>query len=126
MSSIFVSIVLGMFVGLILILIYETFIYFKGKYKSYKVYKLSDKRTFDCSEVVWFNKHKFYIESCTKWSHTLDIDLTLRPVERNLSFLDTKVDSREVKKVVRIYAQLGDSEYSYYSTIKGCKFNGNF
>lgn len=126
MSSIFASIVLGMFVGLILILIYETFIYFRGKYKTYKVYKHSDKRTFDFSEVVWFNKHKFYIESVTKWSHNLDIDLTLRPVEYNLSFLDTKVDSREVKKVVRMQAQLGNSEYRYYSTIKGCKFNGNF
>ena len=103
------SIVLGMFVGLILILIYETFIYFRDKCKSYKVYKHSDKRTFDCSEIVWFNKHKFYIESCTKWSHTLDIDLTLQPVEYNLSFLDTKVDSREVKKVVRVYAELGDN-----------------
>lgn len=124
MSSIFASIVLGMFVGLILILIYETFIYFRGKYKTYKVYKHSDKRTFDFSEVVWFNKHKFYIESVTKWSHNLDIDLTLRPVEYNLGFLETKVDSREVKKVVRMQAQLGDSEYSYYSTIKGCKFSG--
>ena len=78
----------------------------KNKYKAYKVYKHSDKRTFDCSEVVWFNKHKFYIESCTKWSHNLDIDLTLRPVEYSLSFLGTKVDSREVKKVVRMYAQV--------------------
>ena len=109
MSSIFASVVLGVFVGLILILIYETFIYFRNKYKAYKVYKLSDKRTFDCSEVVWFNKHKFYIESVTKWSHNLDIDLTLRPVEYNLSLLGYKVDSREVKKVVRMYAQLGDS-----------------
>ena len=109
MSSVFASIVLGMFVGLILILIYETFIYFRGKYRSHKVYKHSDKRTFDCSEVVWFNKHKFYIESCTIWTYTLDIDLTLQPVEYNLSFLDTKVDSRAVKKVVRMYAELGDT-----------------
>ena len=109
MSSIFASIVLGMFVGLILILIYETFMYFRDKCKSYKAYKKSDKRTFDCSEIVWFNKHKFYIESCTKWSHTLDIDLTLRPVEYNLSFLDIKVDSRAVKKVVRMYAELGNT-----------------
>lgn len=109
MSSIFASIVLGVFVGLILILIYEAFIYLNDKYKSYRAYKHSDKRTFDCSEVVWFNKHKFYIESCTKWSHTLDIDLTLRPVEYNLNLLSfaTKADSREVKKVVRMYAQLG-------------------
>ena len=106
MSSIFASIVLGVFVGLILILIYEAFIYFRSKYKSYKVYKHSDKRTFDRLEVVWFNKHKFYIKSHTKWSHNLDIDLTLRPVEYNLSFLDTKVDSRAVKKVVRMYAQV--------------------
>ena len=80
----------------------------KNKCKSYKAYKHSDKRTFDCSEVVWFNKHKFYIESCTIWTYTLDIDLTLQPVEYNLSFLDTKVDSREVKKVVRTYAELGE------------------
>lgn len=124
MSSIFASAVLGVFVGLILILIYETFIYFRDKYKSYKVYKHSDKRTFDRLEVVWFNKHKFYIESYTKWSHNLDIDLTLRHVEYNLSILDTKVDSREVKKVVRMYAQLGESEYKYYSTDKGVEFEG--
>ena len=109
MSSVFASIVLGMFVGLILILIYETFIYFKDKYKSYKVYKHSDKRTFDCSEVVWFNKHKFYIESCTKWSNNFDIDLTLVPTNYPATFYRFKVDSRTVKKVVRVYAQLGDN-----------------
>ena len=108
MSSIFASVILGVFVGLILILIYETFIYFRGKYKSYKVYKHSDKSTFDCSEVVWFNGNKFYITHWQWWSHTLDIDLTLRPVEYNLSLLGIKVDSRAVKKVVRLYAQLGD------------------
>ena len=80
----------------------------KNKYKSYKAYKHSDKRTFDCSEVVWFNKHKFYIESWTKWSHTLDIDLTLVPTSYPATFHRFKVDSREVKKVVRMYAQLGD------------------
>lgn len=108
MSSVFASVVLGMFVGLILILICETFTYFRDKYKSYEVYKHSDKRTFDCSEVVWFNKHKFYIESVTKWSHTLNIDLTLVPVTYPVTFLGFKVDSREVKKVVRVYAELGD------------------
>ena len=113
MSSMFASIVLGMFVGLIFILIYktliyETFIYFKDKYKSYKAYKHSDKRTFDCSEVVWFNGNKFYITHWQWWSHTLDIDLTLRPVEYDLSLLGIKVDSRAVKKVVRLYAQLGE------------------
>ena len=108
MSSIFASIVLGVFVGLILILIYESFIYFSDKYKSYKVYKQSDKRTFDCSEVVWFNGNKFYITHWNRWSHTLDIDLTLRPVEYNLSLLGIRVDSREVKKVVRMYAKLGE------------------
>ena len=106
MSSILASIVLGVFVGLILILIYETFVYFNGKYKSYKAYKHSDKRTFDCSEVVWFNGNKFFITHWQRFSHNLDIDLTLRPVEYSLSFLDTKVDSREVKKVVRMYAQV--------------------
>ena len=107
MSSIFESIVLGMFVGLIFILIYKTLIYFKDKYKSYKAYKHSDKRTFDCSEVVWFNGNKFYITHWQWWSHTLDIDLTLRPIDYILSFLGTKVDSRAVKKVVRLYAELG-------------------
>ena len=107
MSDIFASIVLGIFVGLILILIYEAFIYFMGKYKSYKVYKQSDKRTFDCSEVVWFNGNKFYITYWNCYSHTLNIDLTLRPVEYNLSLLGINVDSREVKKVVRLYAKLG-------------------
>ena len=107
MNNIFASIVLGIFVGLIFILIYETFIYFMGKYKSYKVYKQSDKRTFDFSEVVWFNGNKFYINNWKWWSHTLGIDLTLRPVEYNLSLLGIKVDSREVKKVVRVYAKLG-------------------
>lgn len=118
MSSIFASIVLGVFVGLILILIYETFIYFRDKYKSYKVYKHSDKRTFDCSEVVWFNGNKFYITQYNRWSHNLNIDLTLRPVEYKLSFLDTKVDSREVKKVVRLYAQLGEKVWWVISKIK--------
>ena len=108
MNNIFASIVLGIFVGLILILIYETFIYFMGKYKSYKVYKQSDKRTFDCSEVEWFNGHKFYITYWNFYSDTLDIDLTLRPVEYNLSLLGIKVDSREVKKVIRMYAKLGN------------------
>ena len=107
MSSIFASIVLGIFVGLILILIYEIFIHFNDKYKTYKVYKQSDKRTFDCSEVVWFNGNKFYISHWQWWSHSLNIDLTLRPVEYNLSLLGIKVDSREVKKVVRVYAKLG-------------------
>ena len=108
MSNIFASLVLGMFVGLILIVIYETFIYFRGKYKSYKAYKHSDKRTFDYLEVVWFNGNKFYITQYNRWSHNLNIDLTLRPVEYSLSFLGTKVDSRAVKKVVRMYAQLGE------------------
>lgn len=107
MSNIFASIVLGIFVGLIIILIYETFIYFRGKYKSYKVYKQSDKRTFVFSEVVWFNGNKFYITYWKCYSDTLNIDLTLRPVEYNLSLLGIKVDSREVKKVVRMYAKLG-------------------
>ena len=107
MNNIFASIVLGIFVGLILILIYETFLYFMGEYKSRKVYKQSDKRTFDCSEVVWFNGNKFYITYWKCWSHTLDTYLTLRPVEYNLSLLGIRVDSREVKKVIRMYAELG-------------------
>ena len=108
MRSVLGSIVLGVFVGLILILIYETFIYFRDKYKSYKIYKQSDKRTFDCSEVVWFNGNKFYITHWKYYSHNLNIDLTLRPVEYNLSLLGNRVDSREVKKVIRVYAELGN------------------
>ena len=77
MNNIFASIVLGIFVGLILILIYETFLYFMGKYKTYKVYKQSDKRTFDCSEVVWFNGNKFYITYWNCYSDTLDICILL-------------------------------------------------
>ena len=100
---------LGVGIAVILVTFIKFIIWLKDKYVKHKIYSKSDKRTFDCSEVVWFNKHKFYIESCTKWSHTLDIDLTLRPVEYNLSFLDTKVDSRAVKKVVRMYAELGDT-----------------
>ena len=99
---------LGVGIAVILVTFIKFIIWLKDKYVKHKIYSKSDKRTFDCSEVVWFNKHKFYIESCTKWLHNLDIDLTLRPVEYNLSFLDTKVDSRAVKKVVRLYAQLGE------------------
>ena len=72
-------------IGVLSIRLHRLYLWFKSKYEKRKIYK-SDKRTFDCSEIVWFNKHKFYIESCTKWSHTLDIDLTLQPVEYNLSF----------------------------------------
>lgn len=126
MNSLITAFLIGSIITAVVVLFMYLWNVCKDKYKSYKAYKHSDKRTFDCSEVVWFNKHKFYIESVTKWSHTLDIDLTLRPVKYNLSFLETKVDSREVKKVVRMQAQLGNSEYSYYSTIKGCKFNGIF
>ena len=106
MNNLITAFLIGSIITATLVLFMHLWNVCKNKYKSYKH---SDKRTFDCSEVVWFNKHKFYIESCTKWSHNLDIDLTLRPVEYNLSFLDTKVDSRAVKKVVRMYAELGDT-----------------
>ena len=100
---------LGVGIAVILVTFIKFIIWLKDKYVKHKIYSKSDKRTFDCSEIVWFNKHKFYIESCTIWSYTLDIDLTLQPVEYNLSFLDTKVDSRAVKKVVRMCAELGDA-----------------
>ena len=109
MNNLIIAFLIGSVITTTLVLFMYLWNVCKNKYKSYKAYKHSDKRTFDCSEIVWFNKHKFYIESCTKWSHTLDIDLTLQPVEYNLSFLDTKVDSRAVKKVVRMYAELGDT-----------------
>lgn len=108
MNNLATAFVIGSIITAILVLSIHLWNVCKNKYKSYKVYKHSDKRTFDCSEVVWFNGNKFYITHWQWWSHTLDIDLTLRPVEYKLSFLDTKVDSREVKKVVRLYAQLGE------------------
>ena len=114
MGNVLIEYILAFTLGVDIAAISVTFIkfiiYLKDKYVKHKIYSKSDKRTFDCSEVVWFNKHKFYIESVTKWSHNLDIDLTLRPVEYNLSILDNKVDSREVKKVVRMYAQLVEGE----------------
>ena len=106
MNNLIIAFLIGSVITTTLVLFMYLWNVCKNKYKSYKK---SDKRTFDCSEVVWFNKHKFYIESCTIWSYTLDIDLTLQPVEYNLSFLDTKVDSRAVKKVVRMYAELGNT-----------------
>lgn len=107
MSNLIAELLIGSLITVILYSMFFLFSLYKAKYKSVQIDKFSDKRNFHCNEVVWFNKHKFYIESCTKWSHTLDIDLTLRPVEYSLSFLDNKVDSREVKKVVRVYAELG-------------------
>ena len=99
---------LGVGIAVILVTFIKFIIWLKDKYVKHKIYSKSDKRTFDCSEVVWFNGNKFYITHWQWWSHTLDIDLTLRPVVYNLSFLDTEVDSREVKKVVRTYAELGE------------------
>ena len=106
MNNLIIAFLIGSVITTTLVLFMYLWNVCKNKYKSYKK---SDKRTFDCSEIVWFNKHKFYIESFTIWSYTLDIDLTLRPVEYNLSFLDIKVDSRAVKKVVRMYAELGNT-----------------
>lgn len=107
MNNLITAFLIGSIITATLVLFIHLWNVCKNKYKSYKVYKYSDKRTFDCSEVVWFNGNKFYVTYWQWWSHTLDIDLTLRPVEYNLSFLETKVDSREVKKVVRVYAELG-------------------
>lgn len=98
---------LGVGVAVILVTFIKFIIWLKDKYVKHKIYSKSDKRTFDCSEVVWFNGNKFFITHWQWWSHTLDIDLTLRPIKYNLSFLEAKVDSREVKKVVRMYAELG-------------------
>ena len=100
---------LGVGIAVILVTFIKFIIWLKDKYVKHKIYSKSDKRTFDRLEVVWFNKHKFYIKSHTKWSHTLDIDLTLVPTDYPATFLIFKVDSRAVKKIVRVYAQLGDS-----------------
>lgn len=99
---------LGVGIVVILVTFIKFIIWLKDKYVKYKIYSKSDKRTFDCSEVVWFNKHKFYVKSWSRWSHTLDIDLTLVPTDYPVTFLRFKVDSREVKKVVRMYAELGE------------------
>ena len=98
---------LGVGIAAISVTFIKFIIYLKDKYVKHKIYSKSDKRTFDCSEVVWFNGNKFYITYWNCYSDTLDIDLTLRPVEYNLSLLGIKVDSREVKKVIRMYAELG-------------------
>ena len=97
---------LGVGIAVILVTFIKFIIWLKDKYVKHKIYSKSDKRTFDCSEVVWFNGHKFYITHLQWWSHTLVVDLTLKPVNYSLSFPSTKVDSREVKKVVRVYAQV--------------------
>lgn len=108
MNNLITAFIIGSMITAILVLFMYLWNVCKNKYKSYKVYKHSDKRTFDCSEVVWFNKHKFYVKSWNRWSHTLDVDLTLVPTDYPVTFFRFKVDSREVKKVVRMYAELGE------------------
>ena len=57
---------------------------------------------------MWFNGHKFIITQYVVRSDNLDITIDLQPVEYSVSFKRIKVDSREVKKVVRTYAELGE------------------
>jgi len=59
------NLITAFLLGSTIVAVLVSFVYLwnvcKYKYKSYKVYKQSDKRTFDFLEVVWFNGHKFYI-----------------------------------------------------------------
>lgn len=95
-------------IGVLSIRLYRIYLWFKSKYEKLKIYK-SDKRKFDVSEVVWFNGHKFIITQYVVRSDNLDITIDLQPVEYSVSFKRIKVDSRAVKKVVRMYAELGDT-----------------
>ena len=106
MSGIIYSFTIGLVIAIILIIIFETVRYLRNWHLKHKTYNLSDRRSFDCSEVIWYNGKKFYIKSVTIWSDSLDIDLVIQPVGYNVSFLTTRVDSREVKKVVKLYAKL--------------------
>lgn len=106
MSGIIYSFIIGLFIGIILIIIFEAVYYLRSWCLKRKIYNLSDKRSFDRSEVIWYNGKKFYIQHITVWSDSLNIDLVIQPVGYNISFLTTKVDSREVKKVVKLYARL--------------------
>ena len=94
-------------IGVLSIRLYRLYLGFKSKYEKLKIYK-SDKRKFDVSEVVWFNGHKFIITQYVVRSNSLDITIDLQPVKYTVSFKRIKVDSREVKKVVRTYAELGE------------------
>ena len=94
-------------IGVLSIRLYRLYLWFKSEYEKLKIYK-SDKRKFDVSEVVWFNGHKFIITQYVVRSDNLDITIDLQPVEYSVSFKRIKVDSREVKKVVRTYAELGE------------------
>ena len=94
-------------IGVLSIRLYRIYLWFKSKYEKRKIYK-SDKRKFDVSEVVWFNGHKFIITQYVVRSDNLDITIDLQPVKYPVSFKRIKVDSREVKKVVRTYAELGE------------------
>lgn len=106
MSDTLVLLILGIVNGILLIAIYEGFLWCKEKYTKYNIFKNSDKRKFNVHDVVWFNGHKFYIVNINISSHSLNIDLRLRPIDYDLSFLETNVDSREVKKVIKTYAGL--------------------
>lgn len=106
MSGIIYSFTIGLFIAIILIIIFETVRYLRNWHLKRKIYNLSDKRGFECSEVIWYNGKKFYIQHITVWSDSLNIDLVIQPVGYNVSFLTTRVDSREVKKVVKLYAKL--------------------
>ena len=46
---------LGVGIAVILVTFIKFIIWLKDKYVKHKIYSKSDKRTFVCSEVVWFN-----------------------------------------------------------------------
>lgn len=106
MSGIIYSFTIGLITVIILLIVFETIRYLINLHLKHKTYRISDRRSFDCSEVIWYNGKKFYIQSVTIWSDSLEIDLVIQPVGYNVSFLTTRVDSREVKKVVKLYAKL--------------------
>lgn len=104
----FSCLILSAIVVVTYLLAYKFLSFCRDKYVKFKLQKYSDKRKFYVSEVVWLNRHKFIITSYEIRSYNLDINLELQPVNYPVSFLRTKVDSREVKKVVRMYAELGE------------------
>lgn len=108
MSNLITAFLIGSMITATLVLFVYLWNVCKNKYKSYKIYKHSDKRKFDVSEVVWFNGHKFIITQYVVRPDSLDITIDLQPVKYSVSFKRIKVDSREVKKVVRTYAELGE------------------
>lgn len=69
---------------------------------SKRIQDTSDYRSFVCGEIVWYRCGKCRVKSYTWCSDTLEVILTL-----DLGYGGkVKVDSREVKKVQRVYAEV--------------------